>query len=483
LDDPEASVNDRAVAIDLLKNASISSGGVLPMCQDTGTALVYARRGHNVLTDGNDYLYIEEGIRRSFAEDNLRYSQLAPLTTWTEVNTQTNLPAEIEIGFSQGSHYEFLFIAKGGGSANKTFLYQETKELLREEVFLEFVEDKLRSLGTAACPPYHLSLVIGGPSADFAVKTAKLGAAHALDTLPVEGSNSGHGFRDLDLEAKVLRVTQDLGIGAQFGGKYFCHDVRVVRLPRHTGSLPVALAVSCSADRQAFGRITSEGAFLEQLDKDPARFLPDSLVASSAKPGAQEVEVNLDVPMGRILLQLEGLEVGTRVNLTGRMIVARDLAHAAMREGITKTGRLPDYMLNHPVYYAAPAKTPRGLISGSFGPTTAGRMDGYVNEFQALGGSLVMLGKGNRSSAVADACKKNLGFYLATVGGPAALIAQDNIRSLAVIDCKELGLEAVYAIDVVSFPAYIVIDSQGTDFFASMRKTPLQLGATRTEVK
>jgi fumarate hydratase class I len=325
--------------------------------------------------------------------------------------------------------------------------------------------------------------VIGGPSADFAVKTAKLGAAHALDTLPVEGSNSGHGFRDLDLEAKVLRVTQDLGIGAQFGGKYFCHDVRVVRLPRHTGSLPVALAVSCSADRQAFGRITSEGAFLEQLDKDPARFLPDSLVASSAKPGAQEVEVNLDVPMDRILLQLEGLEVGTRVNLTGRMIVARDLAHAAMREGITKTGRLPDYMLNHPVYYAAPAKTPRGLISGSFGPTTAGRMDGYVNEFQALGGSLVMLGKGNRSSAVADACKKNLGFYLATVGGPAALIAQDNIRSLAVIDCKELGLEAVYAIDVVSFPAYIVIDSQGTDFFASMRKTPLQLGATRTEVK
>jgi fumarate hydratase class I len=480
LDDREASVNDRAVAIDLLKNAAIASGGVLPMCQDTGTAIVYARRGHNVVTDGRDYQYIEDGIRRSFTEDNLRYSQLAPLTTWTEVNTQSNLPAEIEISFSQGSHYEFLFIAKGGGSANKTFLYQETKELLRESVFLEFVEDKLRSLGTAACPPYHLSLVIGGTSADFAVKAAKLGAAHALDTLPVEGSAQGQGFRDLELEAKVLRLTQKMGIGAQFGGKYFCHDVRVVRLPRHTGSLPVALAVSCSADRQAFGRITREGIFLEQLDKDPARFLPDSLVNSADIKDVPEAEVNLDVPMAEILRQLEGLKVGTRVSLTGRMIVARDLAHAAIREQIKTTGKFPEYLRNHPVYYAAPAKTPEGFASGSFGPTTAGRMDGYVDEFQSLGGSLIMLAKGNRSPTVTDACRKNSGFYLATVGGPAALIAQENIRSLEIIDFEELGLEAVYAIDVVNFPAYVVIDNYGNDLYSSPSKATLRLGPTRT---
>jgi fumarate hydratase class I len=480
LEDPEASVNDRAVALDLLKNASISAGGVLPMCQDTGTAMVYARRGHNVVTDGADYSYIEEGIRRSYAEDNLRYSQLAPLTAWTEVNTQSNLPAEIDIGFSQGSNYEFLFIAKGGGSANKTFLYQETKELLREATFLEFVEDKLRSLGTAACPPYHLSLVIGGPSADFAVKTAKLGAAHALDTLPREGSEQGHGFRDVELEAKVLRLTQEMGIGAQFGGKYFCHDVRVVRLPRHTGSLPVALAVSCSADRQAFGRISRDGIFLEKLDKDPARFLPENFDSAAADSDVTPVTVNLDVPMADILTQLEGLEVGTRVTLSGRMIVARDLAHAAIRDQINTTGTLPDYLLHHPVYYAAPAKTPEGLISGSFGPTTAGRMDGYVEEFQSLGGSLIMLGKGNRSPSIARVCQKFSGFYLATVGGPAALIAQENIRSLEVIDFPELGLEAVYAIDVVNFPAYVVIDNHGSDLYDAISKTSLRLGPTRT---
>jgi fumarate hydratase class I len=478
--DPEASVNDRAVALDLLKNASIASGGILPMCQDTGTALVYARRGHMVMTDGLDYSYIEEGIRRSFSDDNLRYSQLAPLTTWTEVNTQTNLPAEIDVSFSRGAHYEFLFIAKGGGSANKTFLYQETKELLREVVFLRFVEEKLRSLGTSACPPYHLSLVIGGPSADYALKTAKLGAAHALDTLPREGSALGHGFRDRDLEAKILKLTRDIGIGAQFGGKYFCHDVRVVRLPRHTGSLPVALAVSCAADRQAFGRISAEGVFLEKLEKDPARYLPDSMLISSANSEAPEIEVNLNVSMAEILEQLDGLEVGTRVNLSGRMIVARDLAHAAMRDVVERTGALPEYMLKHPVYYAAPAKTPQNYASGSFGPTTAGRMDGYVEEFQSLGGSLIMLAKGNRSAAVADACRKNSGFYLATVGGPGALIAQENIRSLEVIDFEELGLEAVYAIDVVDFPAYVVIDNQGQDLFASIGTTPIRLGPTRT---
>jgi fumarate hydratase class I len=479
-DDPEASVNDRAVALDLLKNASIASGGVLPMCQDTGTALVYARRGHMVMTDGKDYSYIEEGIRRSFSDDNLRYSQLAPLTTWTEVNTQTNLPAEIDVSFSPGTHYEFLFIAKGGGSANKTFLYQETKELLREVVFLRFVEEKLRSLGTSACPPYHLSLVIGGPSADFALKTAKLGAAHALDTLPGEGSALGHGFRDRDLEGKILKLTQDIGIGAQFGGKYFCHDVRVVRLPRHTGSLPVALAVSCSADRQAFGRISDEGVFLEKLEKDPARFLPNNLLISPATSEEPEIEVNLDVSMAEILEQLDGLEVGTRVNLSGRMIVARDLAHAAMREVIEKTGTLPEYMLKHPVYYAAPAKTPENSASGSFGPTTAGRMDGYVEEFQSLGGSLIMLAKGNRSAAVADACRKNSGFYLATVGGPGALIAQEHIKSLEVIDFENLGLEAVYAIDVVDFPAYVVIDNRGQDLFGTIGKTPIRLGPTRS---
>lgn len=481
LADPEASVNDRSVALDLLKNASISSGGVLPMCQDTGTAMVYARRGHQVHTDGKDYSNIEQGIRRAFGENNLRYSQLAPLTTWTETNTKTNLPAEIDIGFAEGEHYEFLFIAKGGGSANKSFLYQETKELLREEVFLDFVEGKLRSLGTAACPPYHLSLVIGGPSADFALKTAKLGAAHALDTLPTHGSEAGHGFRDLELEHKVLVMTQRMGIGAQFGGKYFCHDVRVIRLPRHTGSLPVALAVSCSADRQAFGRISHDGIYLEQLNKDPAQFIPETLLLPDSEPNTPDVIINLDVPMVEILGQLDGLKVGTRVSLTGKMIVARDLAHAALRDRIKVSGELPDYMRNHPVYYAAPAKTPEGLISGSFGPTTAGRMDGYVEEFQSLGGSLVMLAKGNRSPAVADACRKNSGFYLATVGGPAALIAQENIRSMEVIDFPELGLEAVYAIDVLNLPAYIVIDNHGWDFFSPSSTTTLRLGPTRRE--
>lgn len=479
VEDPEASTNDRAVAIDLLKNAGISAGGVLPMCQDTGTAMVYAKRGHQILSDGLDEQYIEAGIERAFREKNLRYSQLAPLTTWTEVNTGSNLPAEVDIQLTHGKTYEFLFIAKGGGSANKTFLFQQTKEILREDVFLEFLEEKLRDIGTSACPPYHLGIAIGGTSADFAVKTAKLAASRALDTLPTSGSERGHGFRDLDLEQKVLTMTQNLGIGAQFGGKYFCHDARIVRLPRHTGSLPIAIAVSCSADRQAFGRITPDGVFLERLEEDPARYLPDSVLAYSAVASDSPVRIDLARPMAEILLQLRGLPTGQRVELNGRLIVARDLAHARFRERLNRGQPLPDYLLQHPVYYAGPAKTPEGLPSGSFGPTTAGRMDGYMHELLREGGAQVTLAKGNRSPAVAEACGTYGGFYLATVGGPAALIAQDNIVSSTVVDMEDLGIEAVRALDVVNFPAYVVIDDKGKDFFAPTGGKPIRLGPTR----
>jgi fumarate hydratase, class I len=479
--DGEASINDRSVAIDLLKNASVAAGGVLPMCQDTGTAMVYAKRGHKIVTDGLDAEYIESGIASAFNEKNLRYSQLAPLGTWDEVNTGTNLPAEVDIQLAPGDTYDFLFIAKGGGSANKTFLYQETKELLREDTFLAFMERQLRTIGTTACPPYHLAVVIGGTSADYTVKTAKLAAAHALDTLPTEGSPTGHGFRDRELEDKVLQLTRDLGIGAQFGGKYFCHDVRVVRLPRHTGSLPVAIAVSCSADRQAWGRITEDGVFIEALESEPAHYLPEDTLEALAGSHSPATAVDLNVPMPEILSQLSGLEVGSRVELTGRMVVARDLAHAAIREAMAKGEGLPQYLKDHPVYYAAPAKTPEGYASGSFGPTTGGRMDGYVEEFQAAGGSLVMLAKGNRSATVAEACKRYGGVYLAAVGGPAALIAADHIRHVEVLDFPELDLEAVYAIDVESFPAYVVIDAKGQDLFAPAGPPLIRLSPTRLE--
>jgi fumarate hydratase class I len=480
LDDPEASRNDRFVALDLLKNAAVAAGGQLPMCQDTGTAIVLAERGHHVETDGFDARYVAEGVRDAFTTANLRYSQLAPLTMWEEKNTGDNLPAEISIEMAPGSNYDFLFLAKGGGSANKTFLYQETKELLDRTRFLDFVADKLRSIGTAACPPYHLAIVVGGTSADFAVKTAKLAAARDLDELPRAGTPHGTGFRDVELEQAVLTLTQELGIGAQFGGKYFCHDVRVVRLPRHTGSLPVAIAVSCSADRQIRGRITADGAFLQQLDHEPARHIPDE-AALPVDSGDPAVDIDLDGGMSGTLAALRGLPVGARVSLSGTLVVARDLAHAEIRGRIRSGGEMPSYLRDHPVYYAGPAKTPEGMASGSFGPTTAARMDGYVAEFQALGGSLVMLAKGNRSASVAASCRDNGGVYLGTVGGPAALIAQDCIRSVDKIDLDHLGMEAVFAIRVENFPAFVLIDSQGNDFFARTARPSLHLGPTRTK--
>jgi fumarate hydratase class I len=477
LEDPESSPNDCYVALDLLKNANVASGGVLPMCQDTGTAIVVAKRGHRIMTDGDDTRHLSEGIRAVYADLNLRYSQLAPLSMWDEANTGTNLPAQIEIGLTKGLEYEFLFMAKGGGSANKSYLFQETKELLEEGRMLAFLEERIASLGTAACPPYHLAVVVGGTSAEFALKTAKLASAHYLDTLPLEGGRDGHGFRDVEFEKKVFDLTTRLGFGAQFGGKYFCHDVRVIRLPRHGGSLPVALAVSCSADRQVLGMITPEGVFLEELERDPARFVPDEALEEAAESAAS-VEVNLDQPMRQILGQLQGLDVGTRVALTGTMVVARDLAHAKIRERLERGDGVPQYLLDHPVYYAGPAKTPQGMASGSFGPTTAGRMDGYVGELQARGASLVMLAKGNRSRQVADSCREHGGFYLGSIGGPAALLAQESIRSVEVLDYPELGMEAVFKIVVERFPAFVVIDNRGNDLFDSGRPT-LHLGPTR----
>lgn len=478
LDDPEASPNDRYVALDLLKNANVSSGGVLPMCQDTGTAIVSAKRGHRVLTDGDDAKHMSHGIFDAYQELNLRYSQMSPLDMWTEVNTRTNLPAQIEVSLGKGLDYEFLFMAKGGGSANKSFLYQETKSILDEERMLSFLKEKIESIGTAACPPYHLAVVIGGTSAEYALKTAKLASAHYLDTLPESGGALGHGYRDKAFEERVFELTQNIGFGAQFGGKYFCHDVRVVRLPRHGGSLPIALAVSCSADRQILGKITPEGVFLEELERDPARFIPstglDEITDSSAA-----ISIDLNVPMEQIRQQLSMCSVSTRLSLSGTMIVARDIAHAELRARLERGEGLPQYMLDHPVYYAGPAKTPDGLPSGSFGPTTAGRMDGYVEDFQAFGGSLVMLAKGNRSAAVTDSCRRHGGFYLGSVGGPAARLAQDCIKSVEVIDYPELGMEAVFLIKVEDFPAFLVVDDKGNDFFRRDKSTLLTLGRTR----
>jgi fumarate hydratase class I len=464
LKDPEASPNDRYVARDLLQNANIAAGGILPMCQDTGTAIVMGKRGQQVLTDGRDEEHIARGVYDAYTKLNLRYSQMAPLTMWEEKNTGSNLPAQIELYATEGDAYKFLFMAKGGGSANKSYLYQETKAVLNPARMSQFLEEKIRSLGTAACPPYHLAIVVGGTSAEFALKTAKYASARYLDALPTAGSASGHGFRDLELEQAVLDITRKIGIGAQFGGKYFCHDVRVVRLPRHGASCPVAIAVSCSADRQALGKITAEGVFLEQLETDPAQYMPDP--ASVTEDSSEVVKIDLNRPMSEIRSELARHPVKTRVSLTGTMIVARDIAHAKIAERLDAGEPMPEYLRDHPVYYAGPAKTPEGYASGSFGPTTAGRMDSYVERFQAAGGSLVMLAKGNRGKAVTDACKAHGGFYLGSIGGAAARLAQDCITKVEVLEYPELGMEAVWKIEVRDFPAFIIVDDKGNDFFA-----------------
>ena len=467
LDDPEASPNDRFVATDLLKNACIAAGGVLPMCQDTGTVIVMGKKGERVLTGGRDEEAISGGVFDAYTQLNLRYSQMSPLSTWDEVNTGTNLPAQIDISSVAGDRYELLFMAKGGGSANKSLLFQETKALLTPERLMAWLDDKLRTLGTAACPPYHLALVIGGTSAEYALKVAKLASARYLDTLPTEGSAAGHAIRDPELEASVLGLTQRFGIGAQFGGKYFCHDVRVVRLPRHGASCPIAIAVSCSADRQALARIDASGAWLEQLETDPARFLPE---VGSEDLGGEVVRVDLRQPMDAVRASLSRYPVKTRLSLSGPMVVARDIAHAKIAERLERGEAIPEYLRDLCVYYAGPAKTPEGYASGSFGPTTAGRMDSYVERFQAAGGSLVMLAKGNRGQMVTDACRRYGGFYLGSVGGPAARLAQDCIRHVEVLEYPELGMEAVWRIDVEDFPAFIVVDDKGNDFFQEVAR-------------
>jgi fumarate hydratase class I len=480
LSDPEASPNDRFVATDLLKNANIAAGGILPMCQDTGTALIMGKKGQHVLTSGKDEVSLSQGIYDAFTKLNLRYSQMAPVTTWDEKNTGNNLPAQVEI-YADSDHsdeYNFLFIAKGGGSANKSFLYQETKAVLNPTSFMTWLDEKLRSIGTAACPPYHLAIVIGGTSAEHTVKTAKLASTKYLDSLPTSGdAATGHGFRDVELEEKVLELTRTLGIGAQFGGKYFCHDVRVVRLPRHGASLPIAIAVSCSADRQVKAKITRDGVFIEELERDPAHFLPET---TDEHLDENVVAIDLNQPMDAIRAELSKHPVKTRVSLTGTIVVARDLAHAKIKEAIDKGEPMPQYLKDYAVYYAGPAKTPEGYASGSFGPTTAGRMDSYVENFQKLGGSFVMLAKGNRSQAVTDACKTHGGFYLGSIGGPAARLAQDCIKKVEVLDFEELGMEAVWKIDVVDFPAFIVVDDKGNDFFAQTSK-PLTIGKLQPE--
>ncbi|MFN8038238.1 MAG: fumarate hydratase [Acidimicrobiales bacterium] len=471
LDDPEASGNDRFVALELLKNANIAAGGILPGCQDTGTAIVKGKKGQLVFTGGGDEEAIARGVFQTYATDNLRYSQMAPLSTWDEVNTKTNLPAEIKISAVDGDAYKLLFMAKGGGSANKSLLFQETKALLNPSSLMTWLDEKLRTLGTAACPPYHLAVVIGGTSAEMAVETAKLASARYLDSLPTEGTPLGHAIRDPQLEADILALTQDFGIGAQFGGKYFCHDVRVIRLPRHGASCPVAIAVSCSADRQALGKITRDGVFLEQLETDPAQYLPET---DEAELSDDVVRIDLNRPMDEIRAELTKYPVKTRLSLSGPMVVGRDIAHAKIKERLDRGEGMPQYLRDHCIYYAGPAKTPEGYASGSFGPTTAGRMDSYVEEMQAAGGSFVMLAKGNRSKAVTDACKRHGGFYLGSIGGPAARLAQDCIRKVEVLEYPELGMEAVWRIEVEDFPAFIVVDDKGNDFFSEV-STPVSL--------
>ncbi|MBY3533812.1 fumarate hydratase [Rhizobium laguerreae] len=465
LDDPEATDNDRFVAYDLLKNANIAAGGVLPMCQDTGTAIIMGKKGRRVWTEGEDSAALARGVMDAYEKKNLRYSQLAPVKMFEERNTRNNLPAQIDIYEEGTDAYEFLFVAKGGGSANKTFLYQGTPSLLTHDRMIDFLKEKILTLGTAACPPYHLAIVIGGTSAEMNLKTVKLASTRYLDELPTEGSESGHAFRDIEMEKEIHKLTQQMGVGAQFGGKYFCHDVRVIRLPRHGASLPIGLGVSCSADRQAKGRITRDGIFVEQLETDPSKYMPE---IDEAKLSESTVRIDLNRPMAEVLAELSRHPVKTRLSLTGTIIVARDLAHAKIRERLEKGEGMPDYLKNHPVYYAGPAKTPVGYASGSFGPTTAGRMDSYVDQFQSFGGSMVMLAKGNRSRAVREACKKHGGFYLGSIGGPAARLAQDCIRKVEVFEYPELGMEAVWKIEVEDFPAFIVIDDKGNDFFQEL---------------
>ncbi|HET9904738.1 MAG TPA: fumarate hydratase [Xanthobacteraceae bacterium] len=465
LDDPQATPNDRFVAYDLLKNANISAGGVLPMCQDTGTAIIMGKKGRAVWTGGDDEAALAEGARDAYFKRNLRYSQLAPLSMFEEKNTKNNMPAQVEIYAEGEDAYKFLFIAKGGGSANKSFLFQATPSILTRDRMLAFLKEKVLTLGTAACPPYHLAIVIGGTSAELTMKTVKLASTKYLDGLPTRGSEDGHAFRDLDMEQEVLKMTQSLGVGAQFGGKYFCHDVRVIRLPRHGASLPIGLGVSCSADRQALGKITREGVFLEELEHNPARFLPE---IDEAALGGEVVRIDLRRPMKEILAQLSQHPIKTRLSLSGPMIVARDLAHAKLRERLESGQGLPDYFKNHPIYYAGPAKTPEGYASGSFGPTTAGRMDSYIDQFQAAGGSMISVAKGNRSAQVREACKKHGGFYLASIGGAAANLAEHCIKKVEVVEYPELGMEAIWRIEVEDFPAFIVIDDKGNDFFKEL---------------
>ena len=469
LDDPEASGNDRFVALDLLKNANIAAGGVLPMCQDTGTAIVFGKKGQRVWVDGDEEEALSWGVHRTYTETNLRYSQMAPLSMFNEVNTGNNLPVQFDIMAAPGNHhadeFNLMFVAKGGGSANKTFLFQETRAILTPERLAAFIGTKMKTLGTSACPPYHLAIVIGGTSAELTLKTVKLASTRWLDTLPTEGSKAGHAFRDLEMEKQVLEISRQNGIGAQFGGKYFCHDVRVIRLARHGASLPVGIGVSCSADRQILAKITPEGVFLEQLETDPAKYLPDT---TDMHLGDDTVDVDLNRPMDEIRRQLSSYPVKTRLSLTGTMVVARDIAHAKLKERLDSGAGLPDYLKNHPVYSAGPAKTPAVMATGSFGPTTAGRMDSYVAEFQAAGGSLIMLAKGNRSKAVKDACQAHGGFYLGSVGGPAARLAQDCIRKVEVLEYPELGMEAVWRIEVENFPAFIVMDDKGNDFYEGL---------------
>ena len=467
LDDPEASDNDRFVAMEMLKNANISAGGILPMCQDTGTIIVTGKKGNRVWTEGDDESAISRGTMNAFLSTNLRYSQQAPLDMFTESNTRTNLPAQIEIYADRGNEYKLMFMTKGGGSANKSLLFQETRALLNENRFLEFVDEKLRILGTAACPPYHLAIVVGGTSAEYTLKVAKLASARFLDTLPTEGNEYGQAFRDLDMEARVLKMSQEIGIGAQFGGKYFCHDVRVVRMPRHGASCPVGIAVSCAADRQILSKITRDGIFLEQLETEPSKYLPE---IADESLGGDVVEIDLNRPMSEIRATLSGYPVATRLSLTGPMIVARDIAHARLKERLDGGEDLPQYFKDLCVYYAGPAKTPEGYASGSFGPTTAGRMDTYVNQFQAAGGSMVMLAKGNRSVQVTNACKKHGGFYLGSIGGPAARLAKDSIREVSLVEYPELGMEAIWRIQVEKFPAFIVVDDKGNDFFSGFMR-------------
>ncbi len=471
LDDPEASPNDHFVATELLLNANIAAGGVLPMCQDTGTAIVMGKKGQHVFTGFDDELAISKGVYDTYLTSNLRYSQLAPLSLFEEKNTGNNLPAQIELYATQGDAYKFLFIAKGGGSANKSYLFQETKALLNPESLMQFLDVNLRKLGTAACPPYHLAIVIGGTSAEFNLKTAKYASTKYLDSLPTKGSMAGHGFRDLEWEERILELTRELGIGAQFGGKYFCHDVRVIRLPRHGASNPVGISVSCSADRQAMGKITAEGVFLEQLEHEPAHYMPE---VTDDDLSADVVQIDLNQPMDVIRNELTKHPVKTRLSLTGTLVVGRDIVHAKIKELLDAGEPMPEYLKNHPIYYAGPAKTPEGYASGSFGPTTAGRMDSYVDQFQAAGGSMVMLAKGNRSQQVVDACKKYGGFYLGSIGGPAARLAKDAIRKVEVLEYEELGMEAVWRIEVENFPAFIIIDDKGNDFFAEV-STPVHL--------